>query len=289
MRSVSKRSPRPARDTPSSHASRPAHPAEERARPKPAVFPPAAEVWGPGGPYLVPLALLLVTRVATWLMLPQASEDAYITFRYARSLASGSGLVYNPGERVMGFSSPLWTIWNALGYWVCRDPVTWSRATGTLADVATLSLGAPGRERLVGAALATLGLGALWSYYGTVVPQSIIAKSHIYGTPGPWAGRHWWEWLSPFVFGRWPRLGDTSQLIVLCLLTGPAFVLGLASLWRARTSALARAAAALLGVWFGYALLGVAYFWSYLVLSLAGVVAPASVRLLRMVEVRSLY
>ena len=334
------------------------------------MFPPAAEVWDPRGPYLVPLALLLVTRVATWLMLPQASEDAYITFRYARSLASGSGLVYNPGERVMGFSSPLWTIWNALGYWVCRDPVTWSRATGTLADVATLlvmggllrrhasraaswiftfffavwpyfsavavsgmenslllslialsaalsekrspaagpvlaalaltrpeglasaallSLGAPGRERLVGAALATLGLGALWSYYGTVVPQSIIAKSHIYGTPGPWAGRHWWEWLSPFVFGRWPRLGDTSQLIVLCLLTGPAFVLGLASLWRARTSALARAAAALLGVWFGYALLGVAYFWWYLVVPLAGVIATASVGLPRMVQGRALY
>src|SRR5207247_7462530 len=144
-----------------------------------------------------------------------------------------------------------------------------------LASAALLSLGAPGRERLVGAALATLGLGALWSYYGTVVPQSIIAKSHIYGTPGPWAGRHWWEWLSPFVFGRWPRLGDTSQLIVLCLLTVPAFLLGLASLWRARTSALAPAAAAPPGGWFGYAPLGVAYLSWYLGVPLGGVAQTA--------------
>lgn len=37
-------------------------------------------------------------------------EDALITLRYARNLWRGDGLVYNPGERVMGFTSPLWTI-----------------------------------------------------------------------------------------------------------------------------------------------------------------------------------
>lgn len=37
-------------------------------------------------------------------------EDALITLRYARNLWEGNGFVYNPGERVMGFTSPLWTI-----------------------------------------------------------------------------------------------------------------------------------------------------------------------------------
>ncbi len=34
-------------------------------------------------------------------------DDAYITFRYARNLAEGSGLTFNPGERIFGMTSPL--------------------------------------------------------------------------------------------------------------------------------------------------------------------------------------
>ena len=37
-------------------------------------------------------------------------DDAYISFQYARSLAEGDGLVFNPDERVEGFSNPLWTL-----------------------------------------------------------------------------------------------------------------------------------------------------------------------------------
>lgn len=33
-------------------------------------------------------------------------DDAYITFRYGQNLASGLGLVFNPGERIMGSTSP---------------------------------------------------------------------------------------------------------------------------------------------------------------------------------------
>ena len=33
-------------------------------------------------------------------------DDAYITFRYGQNLAMGRGLVFNPGERVMGSTSP---------------------------------------------------------------------------------------------------------------------------------------------------------------------------------------
>ncbi|MCD6385171.1 hypothetical protein J7M23_05270 [Candidatus Sumerlaeota bacterium] len=35
-------------------------------------------------------------------------EDAFITFRYVENVARGEGLVYNPGERVEGFSNFLW-------------------------------------------------------------------------------------------------------------------------------------------------------------------------------------
>ncbi len=37
-------------------------------------------------------------------------DDAYISFRYARNLAAGDGLVFNPGERVEGYTNFLWTV-----------------------------------------------------------------------------------------------------------------------------------------------------------------------------------
>jgi len=37
-------------------------------------------------------------------------DDAFTSFRYARNLAEGHGLVYNEGERVEGFTNLLWTL-----------------------------------------------------------------------------------------------------------------------------------------------------------------------------------
>ena len=37
-------------------------------------------------------------------------DDQMITMRYARNLAEGHGLVWNPGERVEGYTSLLWTV-----------------------------------------------------------------------------------------------------------------------------------------------------------------------------------
>ncbi|MCX7840525.1 MAG: hypothetical protein N2559_13895, partial [Anaerolineae bacterium] len=38
-----------------------------------------------------------------------AVDDAYISFRYAQNALRGHGLVFNPGERVEGFTNFLWT------------------------------------------------------------------------------------------------------------------------------------------------------------------------------------
>jgi hypothetical protein len=37
-------------------------------------------------------------------------DDAFITFRYARNIAEGAGFVFNPGEHVLGTTSPLFTL-----------------------------------------------------------------------------------------------------------------------------------------------------------------------------------
>lgn len=41
-------------------------------------------------------------------------DDAMISMRYARQLAAGNGLVWNPGERVEGYTNFLWTLYMAL-------------------------------------------------------------------------------------------------------------------------------------------------------------------------------
>src|SRR5262245_35309826 len=84
--------------------------------------------------------MLFAARVLFWLTQPLAAEDAYITFRYARNLALGNGLVYNPGEKVFGFTSPLWTLWSTLGLKLIDQPVLWSRAWSLTADVVVLVL-----------------------------------------------------------------------------------------------------------------------------------------------------
>ncbi len=48
------------------------------------------------------------------------TDDAFISFRYVRNLLEGHGLVFNPGERVEGYSNFLWVLelaalWGTLG------------------------------------------------------------------------------------------------------------------------------------------------------------------------------
>jgi hypothetical protein len=56
------------------------------------------------------LAILLVAIAARLLPGQRIVDDAYITFRYARNIIAGQGFVYNPGERVLGTTTPLYTL-----------------------------------------------------------------------------------------------------------------------------------------------------------------------------------
>ena len=52
------------------------------------------------------LVLLGAMAELAWFL----TDDAFISFRYARNLIEGHGLVFNPGERVEGYSNFLWTL-----------------------------------------------------------------------------------------------------------------------------------------------------------------------------------
>ncbi len=84
-------------------------------------------------------------------------DDAFIAFRYAHHLVSGHGLVFNPGERVEGFTSPLWTLVIAAGMAAGADPAILAQVLAILCNVAlVLAVYRFGRR--------TLGLSPSWAW-----------------------------------------------------------------------------------------------------------------------------
>jgi hypothetical protein len=68
-----------------------------------------------------PIIAILVTIIQIvfliWLFLSWHYDDPFITYRYASNLINGMGFVYNPGERVLSTTTPLFTFLLAgLGY-----------------------------------------------------------------------------------------------------------------------------------------------------------------------------
>lgn len=63
------------------------------------------------GPHIAALfGLAALTAAAALLARAVANDDAFITYRYARNLASGVGFVYNAGEDILSTTAPLYGI-----------------------------------------------------------------------------------------------------------------------------------------------------------------------------------
>jgi hypothetical protein len=59
---------------------------------------------------LAGLAVLFGLGLARAAQLAWVCDDAFISLRYAQNLVQGHGLVWNPGERVEGYTNLLWTL-----------------------------------------------------------------------------------------------------------------------------------------------------------------------------------
>ena len=118
------------------------------------------------------------------------SDDAYISYRYARHLGDGIGLVWNPGQYVEGYSNFLWVLLLA-GLHAAGADIVWSgRWLGFAAGVATMGatymlvrelLDRSDLARYAGLAaafaLAASGPFALWSYAGLETPLFALLVS----------------------------------------------------------------------------------------------------------------
>ncbi len=89
---------------------------------------------------LLAAALYLAELGYIFSITPDPCEDAYITFRFSRNLAEGNGPVFNPGERVEGYSNPLWMASIALAHRLGFNMIEYSRLAGALFDTLTLLL-----------------------------------------------------------------------------------------------------------------------------------------------------
>jgi hypothetical protein len=58
----------------------------------------------------ITLALIALAIAARLIPGPRTIDDAFITFRYARNIVHGVGFVYNAGERVLGTTTPIYTL-----------------------------------------------------------------------------------------------------------------------------------------------------------------------------------
>jgi len=88
-------------------------------------------------------ALVILTAVASalttlffarnlWL------DDAFISFRYAKNLYEGAGLVYNAGERVEGYTNFLWTIIAFVGLKFGFEAITFSQIVSVMSQILTI-------------------------------------------------------------------------------------------------------------------------------------------------------
>lgn len=58
----------------------------------------------------IPLCLIILALTARLIPGPRIIDDSYITYRYSRNILAGNGFVFNPGERVLGTTTPLYTL-----------------------------------------------------------------------------------------------------------------------------------------------------------------------------------
>lgn len=189
---------------------------------------------GEAGSRWVLASLLLLLLLLAW-SLRFIQDDAFISFRYAHNLVLGEGLVWNPGERVEGYTNFLWTLAIAAGIRAGLEPVGLSFGLGLACFVASLLFTYSLGRRLTGTrtdalvAVGLLGSNYTFSCYATggleTQLQTCLLLAATHGVfAGPLAGE--WERV---------RLARLSLLFALALLTRldsalPVAVLGGASL-----------------------------------------------------------
>ena len=120
-----------------------------------------------------------------WLALdePCDHDDAFMAFRYAKNLALGNGLVFNVGERVWGFTSPLVVLvlaaLNALGASLERASIVMGVAASSLNAILLWRLLSPFISPFLAVAMSLFCITALTSfrYLGLETQELLVLQT----------------------------------------------------------------------------------------------------------------
>ncbi len=110
----------------------------------------------------------------------RATDDMYITYRYAQNLAAGRGLVFNPGERIFGVTDPGVAILLAAARRATGLPIpllgTWLHALSIALIVGLLIAAARRNERrpeAIAAGILLATSSVLWAAQGSGPPVAL--------------------------------------------------------------------------------------------------------------------
>ncbi len=131
-------------------------------------------------------AMLLAANM--WRVHAFTVDDSFISYRYARNLTRGLGLVYNEGEHVEGYTNFLFTMILAGGIELGLDPERLSK--------------------IIGAASAFGSLGLTYAISGRITPYRTL----------PCAAT--WLLASTIVFSGWSIFGLETGFFVFLILAG---------------------------------------------------------------------
>lgn len=181
------------------------------------------------GIMLVLAAMAIIVRLIPG---PRTIDDAFITFRYARNIVQGVGFVYNPGEYVLGTTTPLYTLLLATigGVGGGVDFPAVAPVLNALADGVNVALLYLIARRLLGHPVPGLAAGLLWA----VAPRSVA-----FAVGGMETSVYVALMLGAFAAWLWDRTVLASALAGLATLARPdaliwAGPLALAMMWRVR-------------------------------------------------------
>ncbi|MCB9678686.1 MAG: hypothetical protein H6737_26525 [Alphaproteobacteria bacterium] len=195
--------------------------------------------------WLGPVAGLAVCAGYNAVLQPWTLDDAYISFRYAEHFAGGEGLVYNPGERVEGYTTFLWVFLLGVGHALGADTRTLAKVLGAVFAAGSILLlsqahrfhrGIPPIAGSLAAALVgSSAIFGAWAMPGMEVPlvaflllasalgfarEADAAESG--GTP-----RGWW---AAGICGALALMSRPDSVVLVSVLS--AWLLGLAALRR---------------------------------------------------------
>ncbi len=180
---------------------------------------------------LLVIAVALVARTAPQ---PRTVDDAFITFRYSRNVVDGNGFVYNRDSKVLGTTTPLYTLTMA-GFGMFGDEYPWYALTvNAVADSISVALLFLIGAYVTGSRKAGLFVAAVWAiapYTVTFAIGGMETSVHNLWMIAAWAAyldRRRGGWVGAFV-----ALGLLTRPDAL-LWAGPLMLHQLWTAWRER-------------------------------------------------------